>query len=65
MYHEDEEVKNVVNTWLRAKAEFYDVVIQELVPRLNKYLDKVGDYVEKQLKVCVKYFFHSILLINI
>jgi hypothetical protein len=42
-FHEDEEVKNEVTTWLRA----YDIGIQKLVPRLNKCLDKGGDYVEK------------------
>jgi hypothetical protein len=47
-FHEDEEVKNEVTAWLRAQAaEFCDIGIQELVPRLNKYLDKGGDYVEK------------------
>jgi hypothetical protein len=45
---EDEEVKNKVTTWLRAQAaEIYDIGIQKLVPRLNKYLDNGGDYVEK------------------
>jgi hypothetical protein len=28
-------------------ADFYDSGIQKLVPRLNKYLDNTGDYVEK------------------
>jgi hypothetical protein len=57
-FHEDEEVKNEVTAWLRAQAaEFYDIGIQNLVPRLNKCLDKGGDYVEKYLKVCVKSFF--------
>jgi histone-lysine N-methyltransferase SETMAR len=47
-FHEDEVVKNEVTTWLRAQAvEFYDIGIQKLVPRLNKCLDKGGDYVEK------------------
>jgi hypothetical protein len=47
-FHEDEEVKNEVTVWLRAQAaEFYDIGIQKLVPRLNKCLDKGGDYVEK------------------
>jgi hypothetical protein len=41
-------VKNEVATWLRAQAaEFYDIGIQKLIPRLNKYLDKGGDYVGK------------------
>jgi hypothetical protein len=45
-FHEDEEVRNEVTAWLRARAaEFYDIGIQKLVPRLNKCLDKVGDYV--------------------
>jgi hypothetical protein len=47
-FHEDEEVKNEVTTWLCAQAaEFYDIGIQNLVPRLNKCRDKGGDYVEK------------------
>jgi hypothetical protein len=28
-------------------AYFYDSGIQQLTPRLNKYLDNAGDYVEK------------------
>jgi hypothetical protein len=47
-FHEDEEVKNEVTTWLCAQVpEFCDIIIPKLVPRLNKYLDKGGDYVEK------------------
>jgi histone-lysine N-methyltransferase SETMAR len=47
-FHEDEEVKNEVTAWLRAQvAEFYDIVIPNLVPRLTKCLDRGGDYVEK------------------
>jgi hypothetical protein len=47
-FHEDEEVKNEVTAWLRAQAaEFYDVGIQNLISRLNKCLDKGGDYVDK------------------
>jgi hypothetical protein len=46
MFHEDEEVKNDVTAWLRVQAaEFCDIGIQKLVPRLNKCLDKSGDYV--------------------
>jgi hypothetical protein len=61
-FHEDKEVKNEVTTWLCAQAaEFYDIGIQKLVPRLNKASTKV----EEQLKVCVKSLFYSILLINI
>jgi hypothetical protein len=48
MSHEGDEVKNEVATRLRAKAaEIHDVGIQELVPTLNKYLDKSCDYVKK------------------
>jgi hypothetical protein len=47
-FHEGKEVKNKVTTWLWVQAaEFYDIGIQILVPRLNKCLDKCGDYVEK------------------
>jgi hypothetical protein len=28
-------------------ADFYDSGIQKLVPRIDKYLDNAGDYVEK------------------
>jgi len=46
-FHEDEEVKNEVTTWLHAQmAEFYDTGIQKRIPRLNKYLDTGVDYVE-------------------
>jgi hypothetical protein len=41
-FHEDEEVKNEVTTWLRAQAAlFYDIGIQKLVPRLTNALTKV------------------------
>jgi hypothetical protein len=47
-FREDEEEKNKVTTWLGEQAgKFYDIGIQNLAPRLNKYLDKGGDYVEK------------------
>lgn len=47
-FHEEEEVKNEVNMWLRAQeAEFSDIGIQKLVPRVDKCIDKGGDYVEK------------------
>ena len=37
-----------VMTWFKGQAaDFYDSGIQKLVPRLNKYLDNAGDYVEK------------------
>jgi len=35
-------------TWFkRLAADFYDSGMQKLVPRLNKYLDSAGEYVEK------------------
>jgi hypothetical protein len=47
-FHEDEEVKNEVTTWFCAQAaEFCDIGIQNLVPRLKKCLDKGSEYVEK------------------
>jgi hypothetical protein len=46
-FHE-EEVKNEVTIWLHVQvAESSDIGIQKIVPRLNKCLDKGGDYVEK------------------
>jgi hypothetical protein len=46
-FHEDEEVENEFATWLHVQmVEFCDRV-QKLIPRLNKHLDKGGDYVEK------------------
>lgn len=47
-FHEDEEVKNEVTMSFHAQlAKFCDIVMQKVVPRLNKCLDKVGDCVEK------------------
>jgi hypothetical protein len=44
----DDEVQEVVMMWFKAQAaDFYDSGIKKLVPRLNKYLDNAGDYVEK------------------
>ena len=43
-FHADKEMKNKGTTWLRASvAEFYDIGIQRLIPRLNKCLEKDGD----------------------
>ena len=45
---DDDEMQEEVLTWFRGQAaDFYDSGIQKLVPRLNKCLDNVGDYVEK------------------
>ena len=48
MLHEEDEVTNENTGWLRAQsAEFSDIAIYNLVPRLNKWLDKGTDCVEK------------------
>jgi len=58
-FHENEEVENEVPTWLRAlAAEFYDIVMQKLIPRRIKCRDKGGDYVVKYIKVCAKNLFN-------
>jgi histone-lysine N-methyltransferase SETMAR len=47
-FDDDDEMQEVVMTWFIVQAaDFYDSGIQKLVPRLNKYLDNGGDYVEK------------------
>ena len=47
-FDEDDEVQEEVMTWFKGQAaNCYDSGIQKLVSRLNKYLDKAGDYVEK------------------
>jgi len=47
-FHKDEKMKIKITTRLCAQAvEFYFTVIQKLVIRLNKCLDKGGDYDEK------------------
>ena len=45
---DDDEMQEEVVTWFKGQAaDFYDLGIQKLVPRLNKSLDNAGDYVEK------------------
>jgi len=45
---DDDEVQEKVLTWFKGlAADFYDLEIQKLVPRLNKRLDNAGDYIEK------------------
>ena len=47
-FDDDDEVQEEVLTWFKGlAADLYDSGIQKLVPRLNKYLDNAGDYVEK------------------
>jgi histone-lysine N-methyltransferase SETMAR len=47
-FDDDGEVQEELMTWFKVHAaDFYDLGIQKLVPRLNKYLDNAVDYVEK------------------
>ena len=47
-FDDDDEVQEEVMRYFKGQAaDFYDSGIQKLVPRLNKYLDNAGDYVEK------------------
>ena len=47
-FDDDDEVQEEVMTWFKGQAaDFCDSGIQKLVPRLNKYLDNAGEYVEK------------------
>jgi hypothetical protein len=56
-FHEDEEVKKEFTMSLHAQeAKFSDIGMQNVVPKLNKCLEKIGDYVEKYIKLCVKNF---------
>jgi hypothetical protein len=44
----DDGVQEEVMSWFRGQAaDFYDLTIQKLVPRLDRCLDSAGDYVEK------------------
>ena len=44
-FDDDDEVQVEVMTWSKGLAtNFYDSVIQTLVPRLNKCLENAGDY---------------------
>jgi len=46
-FDDENEVQKEVMTWYKGQAaDFYYSGIQKLVPRLNKYLDNAGDYVE-------------------
>jgi hypothetical protein len=47
-FHEDNEVKEAVNTWFASQAaSFCDAGIQKLVPCYNKCLKNGGNYIEK------------------
>jgi hypothetical protein len=46
--HEDNKVKEAVNTWFAPQvASFYDVGLQKPVPHYNKCLNNGENYVEK------------------
>jgi histone-lysine N-methyltransferase SETMAR len=60
---DDDEVQEAVMTWFKGKAaDFYDSGIQKPVPRLNKYLDNAGEYVEN--KVIYRQFIDSVAVVN-
>ena len=62
-FDDDDEVQEEVMTCVKGlAADFYDLGIQKLVPRLNKYLDNAGDYVEN--KVMYRQFIHSVAFVN-
>jgi len=47
-FDDDDEVLEEVMTWFTGQAaDSYESGIPKLVPRLNKCLDNVGDYIEK------------------
>jgi hypothetical protein len=47
-FDNDDEVQGEVMTWFKGQAaDFYDSGKQRLVPRINKYLDNAGYYIEK------------------
>ena len=45
-FDEDDVVQDVMKWFYGRAADFYDLGIQKLVPRLNNCLDNAGDYVE-------------------
>jgi len=46
-FHDDDEVKEEVIRFLKGMAaEFYDLGLNKLEHRLQKYLDRNGNYVE-------------------
>jgi len=47
-FEDDDEMQEEGMTCFKGQAaDFYDSGIQKLVPRLNKWLDNAGNYVEK------------------
>ncbi|GFX26602.1 mariner Mos1 transposase [Trichonephila clavipes] len=48
VFSDNEEVKVVVNSWLSNQAaDFFEEGFQNLVLRYDKYINKLGNYVEK------------------
>jgi len=48
MFDDNDEVQDEVMTWFKfLVADFYDLGIQKLFPRLNKCSENAGDYVQK------------------
>jgi hypothetical protein len=47
-FDDNDEVQEEVMTWFKGQvADFYDLGIQKLLPRLNKCLDNASDYFKK------------------
>ena len=46
-FDDDDEMQEVMTWFKEQAANFYDSGMQKLVPRLNKYSDNAGEYVEK------------------
>jgi histone-lysine N-methyltransferase SETMAR len=47
-FHDDNEVKEAVNTWFASQAaSFYAAGIQKLVPHYDEGLNNGGNYVKK------------------
>jgi hypothetical protein len=50
-FKRNEELMEVVKTWPSSqKADFFDIGLQNLIPRYDMYLKSESDYVEKKLK---------------
>jgi hypothetical protein len=62
-FDDDDEIQEEVKTWFKGQmADFYDSRIQRLATRLDKCLDKAGEYVEN--KVMYRKFIHSVAFVN-
>ena len=60
-FNDDDEVQEeVMTSFKKQTADFYDSGIQKLVPRLNTCLDNAGDNFEN--KVMYRQFIHSVAL---